>query len=107
MSSEKEPVQVEPVAPFHVDMSLYEEDKYVVPNKFTGQTVTLTPTATAVYDIITSAELLATQLTNEHDDMSAISQDMEKLIDGLWETVRKGLDWFREHYAKEYMVILD
>jgi hypothetical protein len=25
----------------------------------------------------------------------------------LWQTVRKGLDWFREHYPKEYMVLLD
>jgi len=26
---------------------------------------------------------------------------------GDWLTVRKGLDWFRRHFAKEYMVILD
>jgi hypothetical protein len=25
----------------------------------------------------------------------------------LWNDVRKGLDWFRKHFAKEYMVLLD
>ena len=24
-----------------------------------------------------------------------------------WPTVRKGLDWFRQYFAKEYMVLLD
>ena len=24
-----------------------------------------------------------------------------------WKDVRKGLDWFRQHFAKEYMVLLD
>ncbi len=24
-----------------------------------------------------------------------------------WDTVRKGLDWFRQYFAKEYMVLLD
>ena len=24
-----------------------------------------------------------------------------------WDKVRKGLDWFRRHFAKQYMVLLD
>jgi hypothetical protein len=34
----------------------------------------------------------------------------QKIDDGgheLWQTVRSGLEWFREHYPKEYMVLLD
>jgi hypothetical protein len=26
---------------------------------------------------------------------------------GDYDTVRKGLDWFRQHFAKQYMVLLD
>jgi len=26
---------------------------------------------------------------------------------GDYKTVRKGLDWFRKHYAREYMILLD
>jgi hypothetical protein len=26
---------------------------------------------------------------------------------GDYKTVRKGLDWFREHFAAQYMVVLD
>ena len=25
----------------------------------------------------------------------------------LWDNVRSGLDWFKKHFAKEYMVLLD
>ena len=44
----------------------------------------LTPEAIAVYDTIKGAEMV-----------------------GLWKVVRKGLDWFRRHYAREYMILLD
>tara|TARA_Y100001951_G_C11213713_1_gene224514 strand:+ start:60 stop:365 length:306 start_codon:yes stop_codon:yes gene_type:complete len=101
MNSEKEPVQVEPVAPFLVDLSIYEsEDEYVVANRFTGQKAQLTPTATAVYDVLISAEQMASSMHKEGEQMSE-QEDM------LWNIVRKGLDWFREHYPKEYMILLD
>lgn len=44
----------------------------------------LTPQAVAVYDCIKGAEQL-----------------------GEAEIMEQGLDWFREHYPKEYMVLLD
>jgi hypothetical protein len=25
----------------------------------------------------------------------------------MWDKVRKGLDWFKQYFAKEYMVLLD
>lgn len=56
----------------------------VVRNPFSGESVTLTPEAVAVYDTIMGAEML---------------QD--------YKTVRKGLDWFRRHFPAEYMVLLD
>ena len=101
MSSEKEPIQVEPVAPFPVDLDMYEsDDEYMVANRFTGQKVQLTPTATAVYDVTMGAEQMASSMHKEGEQMS-------KQEDMLWNIVRKGLDWFREHYPKEYMILLD
>jgi hypothetical protein len=55
-----------------------------VQNPFSGKSVWLTPQAVAVYDCIKGAEQL-----NEPEIM------------------QQGLDWFREHYPKEYMVLLD
>ena len=66
-----------------------------IKNPYTGEAVELQPDAVAVYDCIKGAELLASQ--GNIDDGG----------NPLWQTVRDGLDWFREHYAKEYMVLLD
>jgi len=55
-----------------------------VTNPFSKQKVTLQPTAVAVYDCIKGAEML-----------------------GEYDTVEKGIDWFIEHYPKEYGVLLD
>ena len=70
--------------PFEVGLSDDPTATDTVANRFSGETVVLPQFAIAVYDTITGAELLE-----------------------QWNTVRKGLDWFRKHFAKEYMVILD
>ncbi len=72
----------EPNPPFPVE--IVDVKPVEVSNPFSGEKVKLHPTAIAVYDCIKGAEML-----EEFD------------------TVRKGLDWFREHYPKEYMVLLD
>ena len=53
-------------------------------NPYSGEKVTLTPQAVAVYDTIKGAEMT-----------------------GNYDHVRKGLDWFIKHYPKEYGVLLD
>ena len=72
----------EPNPPFEVE--IIDTKPVEVANPFTKQKVTLQPTAIAVYECIKGAEML-----EEYD------------------TVEKGIDWFREHYPKEYMVLLD
>ena len=70
--------------PFEInplDLDTMERD---VANHFSGETTTLPQFAYAVRNAILGAELL---------------QDYPK--------VRKGLDWFKRHFAKEYMVLLD
>ncbi len=72
----------EPNPPFEVEIVDVVPTEVV--NPFTKQKATLQPTAIAVYDCIKGAEML---------------EDFD--------IVEKGLDWFREHYPKEYMVLLD
>ena len=55
-----------------------------IKNRFSGQECTMPCFAAAVYDVIIGAEML-----------------------GEWQTVRKGLDWFKQYFAEQYMVVLD
>ena len=70
--------------PFEVGLSEDPTATETIANRFSGEKVELPQFASAVYDTIIGAEYLE-----------------------QWDTVRKGLDWFRKHFAKEYMVILD
>ena len=72
----------EPNPPFEVE--IIDTKPVEVVNPFSKQKVTLQPTAVAVYDCIKGAEML------EDYDM-----------------MQKGMDWFIEHYPKEYGVLLD
>ena len=79
----------EPNPPFPVE--IIDVKPVEVANPYSGQKVTLNPTAIAVYDCIKGAEMMA---DSDFDD---------KHLD----TVRKGIEWFQMHYPKEYMVLLD
>jgi len=68
-----------------------------VTNPFSGQSTDLPRFAVAVYDVIMGSNLIAERYDSKHGMGS--SPD--------WKLVRKGLDWFRRHFAKEYMVLLD
>ena len=72
----------EPNPPFEVE--IIDTKPVEVVNPFSKQKVTLQPIAVAVYDCIKGAEML------EDYDM-----------------MQKGMDWFIEHYPKEYGVLLD
>ena len=71
--------------PFDVNLNLDAKDKLIdVPNRFTGQTASLPWFAVAVFDLIMGAEQL---------------ED--------YNTMQKGLSWFRKYFPNEYMTILD
>ena len=59
-------------------------EEVTIANRFTGQKTTMPAFAVAVYDVIIGAEM------------------MEQ-----WDLVRKGLDWFKQYFAEQYMVVLD
>ncbi len=67
-------------------------------NRFNGESVELTIKESVIHDRIFYYEALATL------------EDKKAGIDGtskLWDKVRSNLDWFRQHNAKAYMVLLD
>ena len=70
---------------------------YTRRNRFTGESIELTKDESIKHDEIFYYEALATL------------EDKELGYGGskLWDKVRKNLDWFREHNAKAYMVLLD
>ena len=65
-------------------IQILDKENVAVKNPFSGESVMLTPQAVAVYDVIKGSEHL-----------------------GESDIMEQGLDWFREHYPKEYMVLLD
>lgn len=62
-----------------------------VANIFTGETILIPADAVAVYDTLMGYQMLAEKSRKEEH----------------WNIVRAGLDWFREHEPKAYMVLLD
>jgi hypothetical protein len=56
----------------------------LISNPFSGESILLKPEAVAVYDTLRGCEML-----------------------GDYKGLRKGLDWFRQHFPAEYMILLD
>ena len=71
-----------PEPPFPCEV--LDESNTIVTNPFSGESCVLNPVARAVHDTIKGAEMF-----------------------GQYELVQAGLAWFKQHYAKEYMVLLD
>jgi len=66
------------------DCQIYPEKEVKIANRFNGEETTMPGYAAAVYDTIIGAE--------RFED---------------WDTVRAGLDWFKQYFAAQYMVVLD
>ena len=79
------------------DYSTTPLEMETVTNPFSGQSIAMPRFAVAVYDVIMGSNLMAENYDAKHGVGSC----------HLWHDVRKGLDWFRKNFAKEYMVLLD
>ena len=66
-------------------------------NRFNGESVKLTPTEARIHDEIFMHELYA----------SIEDKTLGTGASKHWEHMRKRLNWFRQHNAKAYMVLLD
>jgi len=67
-------------------------------NRFSGESILLTKEEADKHDAIFINELAATI-----EDKTAGYDGASK----LWDKVRANLDWFKQHNAKAYMVLLD
>ena len=79
----------------HIKLKAKNEERM---NRFTGQSIMLTKEESIIHDRIFINELGAT------------IEDKEAGIDGtskLWDKVRKDINYFRQHNAEAYMVLLD
>ena len=73
------------------------EKKYERKNRFNGESVMLTAEEAKRHDRIFINELAATL------EDKKLGYGSSK----LWDQVRRDLDWFRQHNASAYMVLLD
>ena len=73
---------------------LYKEGA-VVRNRFSGEEIELNAMELSMYDLTMGASILSEQ-TGPWEGNSEVIKDL-----------RRGLDWFRKHNAKAYMVLLD
>ena len=71
-------------------------------NPFSGQSIDLPEFAAQVYDYTITYNHLAEELDAKTNQQPGFSDNQDD-----WQKVRKGLDWFRQYFAKEYMVLLD
>ena len=66
-------------------------------NRFNGESIMLTKEEAKKHDALFLCEIMATL-----EDKTLGTGESK-----LWEKVRANLDWFRQHNAKAYMVLLD
>ena len=66
-------------------------------NRFSGESIMLTPAEAIKHDRIFMNELAAT----------LEDKQLGTGVSKLWEKVRQDINWFRQHNAKAYMVLLD
>ena len=75
---------VEATRPLPFEVILYDKEPVERQNLYTGATCVLEPDAAAVYDNIKGSEMIQN-----------------------YSMMNKGLEWFREYFPEEYMILLD
>ena len=71
-------------------------------NPFSGQSIELPEFAAVIYDKTIELNLKAERKDSATGQPPGISEHQDD-----WQKVRNGLNFFRSHFAKEYMVLLD
>ena len=71
-------------------------------NPFSGQSIQLPEFAAVIYDHVIRLNLKAERKDAATGQPPGISKHQDD-----WQLVRNGLNFFRQHFAKEYMVLLD
>ena len=71
-------------------------------NPFSGQSIELPEFAAVIYDT-------CVQLNHKAEEIDRVTNQKPGFSDNQddWQLVRNGLDFFRQYFAREYMVLLD
>ena len=105
-------------APAAVDTVVYKGKKIKIPyvlaerekttemvtrtNPFSNESIDLPRFAAEIYDTCIGFNHECEKLDAATNQPPGISKHQNE-----WQLVRDGLDWFKQHFAKEYMVLLD
>ena len=71
-------------------------------NPLSGESIDLPGFAAAVYDYTMYKTLKAEELDAKTGQQPGFSDNQDE-----WQIVRNGINFFRQYFAKEYMVLLD
>ena len=71
-------------------------------NPFSGRSIELPEFAAVIYDKTIELNLAAEHLDAATKQPPGISKHQDQ-----WQLVRNGINFFRQYFAKEYMVLLD
>ena len=71
-------------------------------NPFSGQSIKLPEFAAVIYDKVIDLNLKAERKDSATGQPPGISEHQDD-----WQKVRDGINFFRQYFAKEYMVLLD
>ena len=71
-------------------------------NPFSGRSIELPEFAAVVYDTCVRLNHKAEEIDRATNQAPGISEHQDD-----WQLVRNGIDFFRQHFAREYMVLLD
>ena len=88
----------EQTVPKWFEGKVYDEGE-VVMNRWSGAEYELNALELSIYDFVMGAQMFIEM--KYHGDM------LDERTAPMQKDMRKGLDWFRTHNAKAYMVLLD
>ena len=71
-------------------------------NPFSGQSIQLPEFAAVIYDHVIRLNHRAEGIDRATNQRPGFSDNQDD-----WQLVRNGINFFRQHFAKEYMVLLD
>ena len=71
-------------------------------NPFSGESIQLPEFAAVIYDNVIQLNHKAEEIDRATNQKPGFSDNQDD-----WQLVRNGLDFFRQYFAREYMVLLD
>jgi hypothetical protein len=90
------------VSPYELTAGEVSTEMVTRQNPFSGRSIELPEFAAVIYDKCVELNLKAERKDSATGQPPGISEHQDD-----WQKVRNGLDWFRQYFAKEYMVLLD